>query len=242
MEPDSFPSNLLGLFLYLFPLRRRAVDEEVRMLHAVAQGRLLDVGCGSGEWLSLMKNQGWRVEGVDFDANAVRVARERGLDVHCGSLDEQRFPDDTFNAVTLNHVIEHIPDPLGTLTECARILKPGGRLILFTPNVSSLSHRVFKQHWRGLEPPRHLHLFSPQSMISLLKRASLQNVSLRPQIAESVIYDSVLLRRGRTGPFNAQRRNRTASAFAWLFNLAELCLIKWKPSVADCMAAIVEKE
>ena len=160
--PGSFPIKILGMFLYLFPLRRRAVDEEVRMLNAVAQGRLLDVGCGSGEWLTLMKNHGWRVEGVDFDENAVRVARERGLEVHCGSLEEQRFPNDTFNAVTLNHVIEHVPDPVRTLTECARILKPGGRLILFTPNVSSLSHRIFRQDWRGLEPPRHLHLFSPR--------------------------------------------------------------------------------
>jgi SAM-dependent methyltransferase len=157
-------------------------------------------------------------------------------------LEDQHYPDASFDAVTLNHVIEHVPDPIQTLRECARILKKDGRLVILTPNSSSLGHRVFKQDWRGLEPPRHLHLFSMQSMRRTLELAGFRKVTLRPQIAFSVIYESVLLRQGQTGVFPPLRRFWAAWAFARLFNLVELCVIRWHPPVADCFGAIAEKE
>ena len=92
---------------------------------------------------------------------AVQVARQRGLEVDCGAVEDQRYPAAAFDAVTLNHVIEHVPDPLATVAECRRLLKPGGRLLMFTPNAGSLAHWMFGRDWRGLEPPRHLHLFAP---------------------------------------------------------------------------------
>jgi len=172
-------SASLGKLLYLFPSRRREVDGFVRRLCWVPRGKLLDVGCGSGLWLILMRELGWEVEGVDFDQISVNLAREHGLKVHQGALAEQNFGSDSFNAITLNHVIEHVPDPAQTLTECARILKPGGQLIVATPNASALAHRVLGRNWRGLEPPRHLHLFSPASMQSLLNKAGFRNASVQ---------------------------------------------------------------
>jgi SAM-dependent methyltransferase len=239
--PAAFSLKILGKFLYFFPLRRSEVEADVRHLEAVPQGRLLDVGCGSGEWLATMRKLGWEVEGIDFDENAIRVARQSGLQIHHGSLEQQGFSNENFDAVVLNHVIEHVPDPIGTLVECARILKPGGKLVLFTPNSSSLSHQLFKRNWRGLEPPRHLHIFSMQSMAFLLARAGFKNSSIQPQIAKSVIYESVLLRRGQKGPFSAQRRNWSVDLFARLFNMIELCLMKWKPSLADCLVVTATK-
>ena len=214
----------------------------VRFLAARPGGRLLDVGCGSGDWLMFMRGLGWQVSGNDFDANAVKTAQGRGLDVECASLEQQKHASGTFDAVTLSHVIEHVPDPVRTLAECRRILKPGGKLVLFTPNASSLSHRVFKNDWRGLEPPRHLHVFSTESMRPLLERAGFQNISVRPHLARSVVYESLLLRRGRTSAASQTGRNWSAEAYARLFNLVELCLIQWKPSVADCVAAVAVKE
>jgi 2-polyprenyl-3-methyl-5-hydroxy-6-metoxy-1,4-benzoquinol methylase len=237
----SLRTRAFGKFMYLFPLRRNDADSEARYLHFVPQGRLLDVGCGSGEWLASMGSLGWKVDGVDFDENAVRVARQKGLAVRCGALEQQAFPDESFDAVVLNHVIEHVPNPIGTVAECARILKPGGKLILFTPNSSSLSHKLFKQDWRGLEPPRHLHVFSAPNLRSLLARAGLRSVSFRPQIARSVIYESVLLRRGQSNSSHTTRRDRRAGVAAWLFNVAELCLLKLYPSLVDCVAAIAVK-
>jgi 2-polyprenyl-3-methyl-5-hydroxy-6-metoxy-1,4-benzoquinol methylase len=239
---DQSPAiKILGKFLYLFPLRRGEVDSEIRFLHAIPQGRLLDVGCGSGEWLLSMRELGWKVDGIDFDENAVATARKQGLEVRHGALEQQDFPGNSFDAVTLNHVIEHVPNPIETLAECFRILKPGGKLIVCTPNNSSLSHRIFKQDWRGLEPPRHLHLFSMQSMRQILGSVGFEKISVHPQIAFSVLYESFLLWRGYVKRTTRSPRNWPAWAFARLFNIFELCLIKWKPSIGDCMAAIAIK-
>jgi 2-polyprenyl-3-methyl-5-hydroxy-6-metoxy-1,4-benzoquinol methylase len=234
---EAPPIQSFGNLLYLLPLSRGDADGEVRFLSSVAEGSLLDVGCGSGIWLSSMRDLGWQVEGVDFDEAAVEVARKQGLKVRHGALEQQDYPPETFDAVTLNHVIEHVPDPVGTLMECARILKRGGKLVLSTPNTASLGHTVFGEHWRGLEPPRHLHIFSESSLFRVLRLAGFHEVSFRPQIASSVIRESVLLRQDHSTPIATW----TAGAFARLFNLMELGLILWKPSIADCFAAIAVK-
>jgi ubiquinone/menaquinone biosynthesis C-methylase UbiE len=201
----------------------------------------LDVGCGSGDWLLSMRELGWEVMGVDFDENAVKVGRQRGLTVNCGALEQQNFPNDSFDAVSLNHVIEHVPHPVEALRECARILKPGGKLVVSTPNNSSLGHRIFKEHWRGLETPRHLHLFSFQSMQLAIGLAGFQNISVIPNVADSIIYESYLLQRGWRGSFVGARRHWFTWFFSRAFCIAELLLIKWKPSIADCVTVIAVK-
>lgn len=240
----SFVGQMFGKLLYLFPMRRSEVDGEIRFLGAVPQGRLLDVGCGSGQWLGSMRELGWQVEGLDFDESSLRVARQRGLDVRCGALEEQCFPDAIFDAVTLHHVIEHVHYPVRTLTECARILKPGGTLVVCTPNSASLGHKLFKRDWRGLEPPRHLHLFSMQSMRRILEQVAFRRILIRPIIATSMIYESVLLQRAWTGSFPPPppRRIWPTWMLTRLFTVAEAGLTKWNPTVADCMAAIAVKD
>jgi len=228
-------------FLSFPPFRHSSADGDVRFLHAVPHGRLLDVGCGSGDWLLSMRELGWEVTGVDFDENAVKVGRQRGLTINCGALEQQHFSNDSFDAVTLNHAIEHVPDPVGTLSECVRILKPGGKLVVFTPNGSSLGHRIFKEYWRGLEPPRHLHIFSFQSVRCALRQAGFQKMSVLPQVADSIIYESYLLRRGYRGSFVGARRRWIIWLFARFFCSIERLLVKWKPSIADCVAVIAEK-
>ena len=125
-----------------------------------------------------MRDLGWVVEGVDFDNKAVQAARERGLTIRSGSLESQHYPTARFDAVTLNHVVEHLPDALVTLSECHRILKPGGILVLYTPNSVSLGHAVFRSYWRGLEPPRHLQIFGPLSLGALLRQAGFKDPSI----------------------------------------------------------------
>lgn len=169
----------LSTALRFFPNRRYMADQSVRYLRHVPGGRILDVGCGAGEWIGSMTKLGWSVDGVDFDEGAVMAANRAGLEVRCGSLEGQCYETDSFDAVTLNHVIEHVPDPVGTLSECCRVLKPSGKLVLFTPNTASLAHRLFGGDWRGLEPPRHLHLFCPKSMKSLLLKSGFTDFSVR---------------------------------------------------------------
>jgi len=93
------------------------------------------------------------------------------LELHHGDLASVGFPSETFDAVTLSHVIEHVPDPLALLREVRRILKPTGRLALTTPNNASLGHQLFAAKWFGLDPPRHLHIFSPPSLEKLARSA-----------------------------------------------------------------------
>lgn len=193
----NFGGETSRMMPLLGPLIGRRARAQVRYLPFVESGRLLDVGCGDGSWLLEMKGRGWNVEGVDFDPSAVAAARRRGLTVHQGSVETQNYPAESFDAIHLFHVIEHVTDPIGTVRECARLLRPRGRLVIFTPNTASVSHRLFKEDWRGLEPPRHLHLFSFASMRRLFEDMPFANVSIRPQVGISVTVESWKLWRGR---------------------------------------------
>ena len=171
--------RMLGLLVYLHPGRMTDINFKVFFLNANHGGKLLEVGCGNGFMLKRLANLGWTVEGVDFDINAVRTARTMDLNVHLGDLSEQYYPDSTFDAIVMSHVIEHVYDPLALLVECQRILKPGGRLINITPNIDSWGHRMFREYWRGLEPPRHLHIFNISSLQILAKKAGFSRINCR---------------------------------------------------------------
>ncbi len=182
--PGRLPAwrRWLGWLAYLTPLRRAAADAMVMYLPWRGGGRLLDVGCGDGRQLALMRDLGWAAEGVDFDAKAVVAARGRGLEVRVGALADQCYPDDSFDAVTLSHVIEHVHEPLRLLQEIRRILKPGGDLVVLTPNASGLGRRLYGAAWRGLEPPRHLTVFSPASLRLLFRQAGFAEVRIRTKV------------------------------------------------------------
>jgi SAM-dependent methyltransferase len=151
----------------------------VMWLPGSGKGRLLDVGCGSGRFLADMKALGWDAAGVEFDPKAAEVARTHyGLDVRPGSVHDAGFEPESFDAVTLSHVIEHLPDPVETLARCRQLLKPGGRLVMVTPNPGSLCRRIFGRDWRGWEVPRHLYVYSTDALRVCSVRAGLQVTSV----------------------------------------------------------------
>lgn len=165
------------LLLHLAGVYRARFDLATMYLATESPGRLLDVGCGNGVFLDRMRSMGWDVHGVEADPRAARVARERfASSVFVGVLEEARHPGDHFDAITAHHVVEHVRDPVALLGECRRILKPGGRLLLVTPNVRSLGHARFGRSWRGLEPPRHLYLFSESTLARVAERAGLRTI------------------------------------------------------------------
>jgi SAM-dependent methyltransferase len=162
---------LLAMPLYLTRFECDAIDIPLRYLAVPHKGRMLDVGCGDGAVVKLAQDCGWQAEGVDFDPDAVANARSQGLAVRLGKLTEQKFPNDLFDLVLMNHVIEHVYDPLGTLREIRRVLRPGGLLVVTTPNLGSQGFRHFGRNWVHLDPPRHLYLFDPHALRSLAAEA-----------------------------------------------------------------------
>lgn len=196
----------LGRWLALLaPVRRRA-EQSVRGLTYRAGGRLLDVGCGGGAFLVWARRLGWEVVGVDPDPGAVRAARGHGLEVHVGTLDEVELGAARFDAIVLNHVIEHVSDPVGTLAASRRLLRADGCIVVVTPNVHSLGHRLFGRHWLHLDPPRHLYLFSPESLRRCAVRAGLRVERLETRTHEAVRSwraSRDIARRGRWSPREA---------------------------------------
>jgi len=141
--------------------------------------RLLDVGCGNGEFLLCAAAMGWDAQGIDVDAQAVAAARQAGCRARQASVQDLVAGGERFHHIVMSHVIEHVPDPVGMLHQCLQLLEPGGRLWLETPNVDATGHKVFGGAWRGLEPPRHLVLFNRASLAAALVRAGFEQVQFK---------------------------------------------------------------
>ena len=171
----------LGKILSLIGPVREAAYSTVMWLPAKLRGRLLDVGCGSGTFLGHMQYFGWEVHGVEPDPKAASIAREALFsdNIHTGSLEEIDLEEKSFDVVTMSHVIEHLLEPVKILQTCYRLLKPGGLLVLTTPNSSSLGRKKFRIHWRGWELPRHIHIFNKATLVSLTTNAGFQVKSVK---------------------------------------------------------------
>ncbi len=164
--------SLYKLLIRVLSVRKRRKRLNVMYLDKEEPGRILDVGCGNGDRLLRFKNLGWEVEGQEIDSKATAFARENNsLLVHDGDLISLELPSSQYDAIILNHVVEHLVDPIETLAECLRLLKRGGVLVAATPNIRSYGRRYYKEYWRGLEPPRHLHIFTPQALSAAAEKA-----------------------------------------------------------------------
>lgn len=174
-------SRLGGSLTQFVPWKRHQLDAIGRHLPRGGAGRrLLDVGCGNGDFLDLAQRAGWQVMGVEPDPTAAQVARSRGLDVRVGSIDSLGSLANVFDAITLGHVIEHVHDPVSLLARCRMLLRPNGWVWIDTPNLRSFGHRRYGRSWRGLEPPRHLVLFTMSSLTQALTRGGFEGVELAP--------------------------------------------------------------
>jgi SAM-dependent methyltransferase len=128
------------------------------------KGRLLDIGCGSGEFLNQMKNFGWEAFGVEINKESADMGNKRGLNIFCGELGGADFPQNYFDVVVLSQTLEHVYSPGAYLEKIYRLLKEGGLLIIGVPNIGCLESKMFKQNWHALEVPRHLHFFTVPSL------------------------------------------------------------------------------
>lgn len=164
---DAAPSSAFGVLVALaMPNLKSVIDRNYRHMPHLPKGggRLLDVGCGDGSFLRQALACGWDVVGLDPDPKAVATAARQGLTVHEGGIEYFAGKTELFDVITLNHVIEHVYEPVKVLEACHALLRAGGQLWLETPNIESFGHARFKRNWRGLETPRHLVLFNRRSL------------------------------------------------------------------------------
>lgn len=164
------PARAAGAWLlfWLVPLRLQ-LDFFFRHLPRRA-GALLDIGSGNGVFLLRAKQAGWRVTGLDMDPQACAAAVAAGVNVRQGVIEELPV-DEQFDVITASHVLEHVHDPADFLCQLQLHLKPGGRLWIATPNARSFGARWFGASWRGLEPPRHIVVFSRKALERSLEAA-----------------------------------------------------------------------
>ena len=162
----------LGHLLSLFPLRREAFHASIMWLGSKPGGTVLEIGCGSGERLQLLQSLGWRAAGVEPDGKAAKIAGARGILIE-SSLEAYDPTLAQFDAILMCHVIEHLPDPAATLSQCFSLLRPGGKLVVLTPNTDSFGHRRYGKNWLHLDPPRHLHLFNIENLHVIISASGL---------------------------------------------------------------------
>lgn len=145
-------------------------DEELAPLEQYRKlNRILDVGAGAGLFLSQARRRGWEVHGVELSDFGPLFARIHfHLEIQRGTLAEANLPDGHFDVVMLQDTIEHVPDPKPMLQKVNRILRPGGCVVISTPNFSGLGRKVLGKRWALISPYEHLFLFGPRSMRAIL--------------------------------------------------------------------------
>lgn len=146
------------------------------------RNKLLDVGCGNGDYMALAAELGWQVTGVEPDGKASAVARGRGLNVLSGGIEELSSIAEGFDVITISHVIEHVYDASSLLKKAYELLKPGGTLFVETPNIEGFGANNYGCYWRGLEVPRHLVIFSKKGLTGLMYSQGFHSLSFKSRL------------------------------------------------------------
>ena len=164
----------------LITFRRNLRPLEKMVVKGERPPRLLDIGAHIGTLVEVANELGWDAMGVEPSRWAAERGRERGLEILNSTLRDAKFETDTFDAVTIWDVIEHLSDPLGELCEIQRVLKPGGLLAVHTIDIDSLMSRAMGTRWPWLME-MHQYYFSPRTLGAMVKQAGLKTEQVRYQ-------------------------------------------------------------
>ncbi len=210
---------------------RSLIRYNVDVVPEMPTGRMLEIGCASGSFLSAMKSRGWLVQGIEFSPSAAARAQTAGFQVHCGSLEDAPTSDHRFNLIVGWMVLEHLHDPVKALSKLATWAAPDARLALSVPNAASLDFWMFKGAGYALHLPNHLYHFSPDSLASLLARTGWRVDRVMHQRALGNLFGSLgnlledckaptaIVHYFKRFPERARRANLILYPLAWLLAL-----------------------
>ena len=173
---QPYRSPALGWAIDLFMRlrgRRMLRTEPMSALSDRPPGRVLDVGCGRGDLGALLTSEGWTAIGIDPSPEACAVARERGIEAHCGTLEDVSLPSHSFEAIVFQQSLEHVVDPVSDLRRARDLLADDGIVVVSLPNFGCWERSRFGTYWFGLELPRHRTHFTKVSLEIALERAGL---------------------------------------------------------------------
>jgi SAM-dependent methyltransferase len=158
-------------------LARREAGQLAR--HVPQNGRIIEVGCGNGKFLSVLHDVRPDIGLAGVDIEDVGIADLPGLTFHHGQLEEVDIEPSSFDAVYCSNLVEHVPDPLAFLTKCRKILKPGGVIVGITPDHLSLDRYIFGRYWAGYHYPRHTFVFDHRNIRTVLENAGFEVVGIK---------------------------------------------------------------
>lgn len=164
------------------------------------EGKLLDFGCGHGKLLRRMRAAGWDVVGLDFSEQAVHAVRAAGLEAHQGTLPHPQIARESFDAIVMEHALEHVPDPLSVLRAARDVLRPGGRLLVHVPNFNAWEVQRFGEFAIQVDLPRHLLHFEPVTLANMLQAAGFADVQTETRPRRGSVRQSINLARASGRP------------------------------------------
>jgi SAM-dependent methyltransferase len=168
-------------------------DRKAALAPYKQSGALLDMGCSSGAFLESLKNDEWKLHGIEMSTECAKVAEVRsGAQVFVGHVLEAPFRRESCDVITCFDVLEHLYEPRRVMAKVGEWLKPGGIFYVLVPNIDAAEARAFGSYWHGLELPRHLFHYSPASLKFLADSAGLHEISLEtrrnPAVGTSLRY------------------------------------------------------
>jgi 2-polyprenyl-3-methyl-5-hydroxy-6-metoxy-1,4-benzoquinol methylase len=162
---------------------------------------LLDVGCGTGDFLQTAQLNNWTVSGIEPNQEARRIANKKTNNSVFDTGQLLEFNDASFDVITLWHVLEHLPDLENQMTVFKKLLKPSGTLIIAVPNYKSFDAKHYKQFWAAYDVPRHLWHFNQHSISKLVSKQTMEVIKVKPMLFDA-FYVSLLSEKYMSGKMN----------------------------------------
>lgn len=201
----SHTDSQRNLFEKVYHLVRKiSLKKKLNLINAnLSNGKnLLDVGCGTGDFLQIAQDNNWIVTGIEPNEQARSIANKKTKDVVFNTDQLLKFKENSFDIITLWHVLEHLPDVENQIKVFKKLLKSNGTLIIAVPNYKSYDAKYYKNFWAALDVPRHLWHFNRASISNLVGKQSMKVKKIKPMLFDA-FYVSLLSEKYKTGKMNA---------------------------------------